>query len=78
MMCGLNIFGYSSDGTLKPTATTILEQSHHAPVYDAYWLASGKSGTETVSTSTDGRLLWWDLKMLDKGPTEELKLEQEF
>lgn len=68
----------SSAGTLKPTHQTILEQSHHDPVYDVYWLASGKSGTETVSTSTDGRLLWWDLKMLDKGPTETLNLEQDF
>ena len=68
----------TSDGTLKPVQTTILEQSHHDPVYDVFWLASGKSGTETVSTSTDGRILWWDQKMLDKGPTESLNLEQEF
>ncbi len=27
-----------------------------------------------VSTSTDGRLLWWDLKKLGEGPTEQLVL----
>lgn len=65
----------NTDGTLKPVQTSILEQSHHDPVYDVFWLASGKSGTEAVSTSTDGRILWWDQKMLDKGPTEVLDLE---
>jgi dynein intermediate chain 2 len=68
----------STGGSLKPIQQTILEQSHHDPVYDAFWLASGKSGSETVSTSTDGRILWWDLKMLEHGPTESINLEQEF
>merc|ERR1712048_306933 len=26
----------------------------------------------------DGRILWWDMKMLDNGPTEELLLEENF
>ena len=64
-------------GSIKPTATSILEKSHHDPVYDVSWI-SGKSGVECVSTSTDGRLLWWDTKNLDAGPTEELKLEEKF
>lgn len=51
--------------------TTILEKSHHDPVYDIYWLAHGKTGTECVSTSTDGRLLWWDYRKLDEGPIDE-------
>jgi len=67
-----------ADGLLKPVAQTILEQSHHDPVSDAFWLASGKSGNELVSTSTDGRILWWDLKQLEKGPFDSLNLEQEF
>ena len=66
-----------SDGKLKPTHTTKLELSHHDPIYDVYWCA-GKTGTELVTTSTDGRILWWDMKMLDNGPTEELKLEENF
>jgi dynein intermediate chain 2 len=65
--------GHSS-GVIKPTDTTILEKSHHDPVYDTSWLTHSKLGTECVSTSTDGRLLWWDMKKLGDGPTEELVL----
>lgn len=66
-----------SSGKLKPVETTILEKSHHDPVYDVFWCA-GKTGTECVSISTDGRILWWDMKMLGNGPTEELVLEENF
>ena len=66
-----------SDGKIKPINTTILEKSHHDPIYDVYWCA-GKTGTELVTTSTDGRILWWDMKNLDAGPTEELLLEESF
>ena len=54
-----------------------MEKSHHDPVYDVYWIA-GKAGSECVSTSTDGRLLWWDQRNLEGGPTEELKLFENF
>ena len=67
----------SSNGVIKPVETTILEKSHADPVYDVYWCA-GKTGTECVSVSTDGRILWWDMKMLGNGPTEELVLEENF
>jgi len=67
--------GHSS-GVLKPFETTMLENSHHDPVYDVYWLTVGKSGSECASTSTDGRLLWWDFKKLGSGPTDELLMEQ--
>jgi dynein intermediate chain 2 len=50
----------TSDGKCHPTDTTVLEKSHHDPVYDIYWLTHAKTGNELVSTSTDGRLLWWD------------------
>ena len=66
-----------ADGKIKPINTTLLEKSHHDPIYDVYWCA-GKTGTELVTTSTDGRILWWDMKMLDNGPTEELLLEEHF
>lgn len=76
---GLSFFdqrkGHSS-GVLKPVQTTILEKSHHDPVYDIYWLSLGKSGSECVSTSTDGRLLWWDMKKLEGGPVDELICEE--
>ena len=48
--------------------------SHHDPVYDIYWLTHGKSGFDCVSASTDGRLLWWDTRKLDEGPTDEFSL----
>jgi dynein intermediate chain 2 len=69
--------GHSS-GVLKPVITTVLERSHHDPVYDIYWLSVGKSGSECVSTSTDGRLLWWDMKKIDEraGPVDELVMEE--
>ena len=57
--------------------TTLLEKSHHDPVYDIYWLTVGKSGTECVSTSTDGRILWWDMKKLGDGPVDELILSEQ-
>lgn len=59
----------SSSGVIKPQLTTVLEASHHDPVYDVYWLTGGKAGKECVSTSTDGRVLWWDMRNTNK-PTE--------
>lgn len=64
----------NSSGQIKPVESTILEKSHHDPIYDVYWLTTSKAGTECVSTSTDGRLLWWDQRKLADGPTEELVL----
>lgn len=66
-----------ASGKIKPVRTTLLEKSHHDPVYDVFW-CSGKTGTECVSISTDGRLLWWDFKKLEDGPTEELLLQENF
>lgn len=67
----------NSKGLIVPTATTILEKSHHDPVYDIYWLTLGKTGTECVSTSSDGRILWWDMKKLD-GPVDSFVIQETF
>jgi len=70
----------TSAGVVKPYLTTILEKSHHDPVYDVTWLTVGKTGTECVSSSSDGQLLWWDIN--PKGehnkrlPTEKILLEE--
>jgi len=64
-----------SDGVIRPTKTTVLEKSHHDPVYDIYWLTHSRTGTEYVSTSTDGRVLWWDERNLDEGPLDEFTVE---
>lgn len=49
-----------------------IPESHHDPVYECFWISS-KTGTQFVSTSTDGRLLYWDTKNLEK-PVEEVVL----
>ena len=59
----------NSAGVIKPGQTTNLESSHHDPVYDVYFVMS-KTGNECVSTSTDGRVLWWDNRNLVGGPTD--------
>lgn len=56
-----------------PVETSILESSHHDPVYDAFWVQS-RSGNECCSLSTDGQLLWWDIRKLKKGPTDVMLL----
>jgi len=44
------------------------------PVYDFAWLQS-KTGTECMSVSTDGSVLWWDIRKLGE-PTESLALKE--
>ena len=60
-----------SGGT--PCETSVIEQSHHDPVYDVFWI-SAKSGNLCASVSTDGRMLWWDTRRLSE-PTEVLQLD---
>lgn len=53
--------------------TTTVQNSHRDPVYNLSWIQS-KTGTELMSTSTDGLVLWWDVRKLGE-PVETLKLE---
>lgn len=46
-----------------PVGKTAVEVSHYDPVYDVAWLG-GKTGTECCSVSSDGRLLFWDIRKL--------------
>ena len=55
-----------------PEMCTDIEKSHHDPVYDIVWLHS-KTGNELVSTSTDGRVNWWDMRKLDS-PSDTMML----
>ncbi|PIK43294.1 putative dynein intermediate chain 3, ciliary [Apostichopus japonicus] len=50
-----------------------VEHSHHDPVYKTIWLQS-KTGTECFSASTDGQVLWWDIRKLGE-PTEKLYMD---
>lgn len=56
-----------------PIESSLLEHSHHDPVYDVFWIQS-RSGNECCSLSTDGQLLWWDIRKLKKGPTDVMLL----
>lgn len=60
-------------GVIKPTDTTVLEKSHHDPVYGTSWFTPQKTGVECMSTSTDGRLIWWDMRKTSE-PLEVLML----
>ena len=55
-----------------PHETSVIEKSHHDPVYDVFWISS-KTGNQCASVSTDGQMMWWDTRRLGE-PTDVLKL----
>eukprot|EP00825_Cyclidium_porcatum_P019190 TRINITY_DN217_c0_g1_i3.p1 TRINITY_DN217_c0_g1~~TRINITY_DN217_c0_g1_i3.p1 ORF type:complete len:356 (+),score=75.60 TRINITY_DN217_c0_g1_i3:194-1261(+) len=57
----------------KPVKVTPVELSHYDPVTSFSWLMS-RTGSECVTTSTDGRVLWWDIRKLEQGPVEKLDI----
>jgi len=48
-----------------PLYKSSVEVSHYDPVYDVVWLQS-KTGTECASVSSDGRLLFWDVRKMSE------------
>ncbi|NWH68942.1 DNAI2 protein, partial [Geococcyx californianus] len=56
-----------------PVEISSVELSHREPVYGAVWLQS-KTGTECFSASTDGQVLWWDVRKLTEA-TERMCLD---
>eukprot|EP00128_Syssomonas_multiformis_P018454 Colp12_sorted_trinity150504_noHs@34982 len=56
-----------------PVDVSPIEKSHRDPVYKVLWIQS-KTGTECFSVSTDGQVLWWDIRKLGE-PTESLLLD---
>jgi dynein intermediate chain 2, axonemal len=48
-----------------PISRSSVEVSHWDPVYDVVWLQS-KTGTECASVSSDGRLLFWDVRKMSE------------
>lgn len=58
----------------QPVEMTPIEQSHRDPAYKTIWIQS-KTGTECFSASTDGQVLWWDIRKLGE-PTETLYLDK--
>ncbi|XP_072501682.1 dynein axonemal intermediate chain 2 [Notamacropus eugenii] len=59
-------------GSLVAELSTI-EFSHRDPVFGALWLQS-KTGTECFSASTDGQVMWWDIRKINE-PTEVLVMD---
>ena len=53
-----------------------VERSHHDPIYDVSWIQS-RTGNECASISTDGQLLWWDIRKLRRGYADAMWLEGE-
>mmetsp|Transcript_6400 Transcript_6400/g.14130 ORF Transcript_6400/g.14130 Transcript_6400/m.14130 type:complete len:361 (-) Transcript_6400:714-1796(-) len=56
----------------KPCETSVIENSHHDPVYDVHWISS-KTGNMCASVSTDGQMLWWDTRRL-REPVDRIEL----
>jgi dynein intermediate chain 2 len=59
-------------GKCHPSDCSVVENSHHDPVADIFWISS-KTGHQCVSTSTDGQMLWWDTRKLEE-PIDSLML----
>jgi len=59
----------------KPTAQTLIDNSHHDPVYQVSWIQS-KTGNMCASSSTDGQILWWDIRRLQE-PINAVKLRDD-
>eukprot|EP00611_Tribonema_gayanum_P022017 TRINITY_DN4346_c0_g2_i3.p1 TRINITY_DN4346_c0_g2~~TRINITY_DN4346_c0_g2_i3.p1 ORF type:complete len:599 (+),score=167.96 TRINITY_DN4346_c0_g2_i3:195-1991(+) len=59
-------------GTCLPLESSVIEKSHHDPVYDVFWVSS-KTGNQCCSVSTDGQMMWWDTRRLAE-PTDVLQL----
>ncbi|KAJ3189484.1 Dynein intermediate chain 2, axonemal [Gaertneriomyces sp. JEL0708] len=58
-----------------PVDTSAVEKGHRDPVYGVNWVQS-KSGTECFSVSTDGQVLWWDIRKMSE-PTESMTIDPE-
>ncbi len=50
---------------ITPVCVSLIEKSHHDPVYDIFWINS-KTGNQCVSVSTDGQMMFWDSKKLNE------------
>lgn len=63
---GLLCFQDLRNNPNKYKSISQVEKSHQDPVYDCFWSKTSKTGTECISTSTDGRILWWDARKMDE------------
>lgn len=59
-----------SNDRISPDQISDVEESHHEPVMDVIWLSS-KLNNEFVTSSSDGKIMWWDNRKLSK-PIDKL------
>jgi len=59
----------------QPVEISLIEKSHRDPAYRTLWIQS-KTGSEFFSSSTDGKVLWWDYRKMQE-PLETLILDPE-
>ncbi len=57
----------------QPALVSPVQQSHSDPITHLSWL-SMKTGTEFITSSTDGWVYWWDTRNFKDGPIERLEL----
>jgi dynein intermediate chain 2 len=57
----------------RPVEVSPIEKSHRDPVYRARYLAT-KTGTDAFSCSSDGQVMFWDVRKLSE-PTETLMID---
>lgn len=62
--------GGGASKEILPAGSSLIDKSHHDPVYDVFWINS-KTGNQCVSVSTDGQMLWWDTRKLEN-PTDQI------
>mmetsp|Transcript_7193 Transcript_7193/g.16453 ORF Transcript_7193/g.16453 Transcript_7193/m.16453 type:complete len:608 (+) Transcript_7193:94-1917(+) len=65
----------SRDNADHPCMTSVLEHSHTDPVYAVQW-AQAKAHNVCVTASSDGRVLFWDVRKISQ-PTDEVLLESD-
>lgn len=58
------------------TLESLIEQSHHDPIYDVHWIQA-RGNNECCSVSTDGQMLWWDVRLIAKGPIDRMDMKGE-
>ena len=68
----ISFFDLRKSGAV-PFETSVIENSHHDPVYDVFWI-SAKSAQICASVSTDGQMLTWDTRRLGE-PTDVIQLD---
>jgi len=60
----------------KILAISRLEESHSESISDFVWLKS-RNGYEFVTTSTDGKVIWWEIKGYNATPAVPVTIEPE-